>query len=96
MPGPPVQLTTGVTGGMLQFAGFVFKLLAARRVNPRPSRASFAGNKEDGMAGDKKLPGNHGQFGVGDATEAYTPLPDYTPPEPAAEPAAPEPDGDKA
>ena len=48
------------------------------------------------MAGDKRLPGNHGQFGVGDATEAYTPLPDYTPPAPADEPAPPEPDGDKA
>ena len=45
------------------------------------------------MGEDKKLPGNHGQFGVGDATEAYTPLPDYTPP-PAAEP-EPEPESEE-
>lgn len=43
------------------------------------------------MTGTKKLPGNQGQFGVGDATEAYTPLPDYTPPEPSP----PSPEGNR-
>lgn len=41
------------------------------------------------MAGDKKLPGNHGQFGEGDATEAYDRLRDYTPPPPAGPPNEP-------
>ncbi len=35
-----------------------------------------------------KLPGNHGQFGAGDATEAYKPLENHPTP-PDAEPAKP-------
>ena len=39
-----------------------------------------------------KLPGNHGQFGVGDATEAYKPLEDHPTPTPATdEPAGTDP-----
>ena len=98
MPGPAAQLKTR-TGMEWYLAGpslHTPPLAATLRVNPGPARASFPGNQENSMAGDKKLPGNHGQFGVGDATEAYTPLPDYTPPAPADEPAPPEPDGDKA
>ena len=44
-----------------------------------------------------KLPGNHGQFGVGDATESYKPLEDHptpTPPPPDADPAGTDP-GDR-
>lgn len=39
-----------------------------------------------------KLPGNHGQFGEGDATEAYEPLKDHPVPAPPA-PADPKPAG---
>ena len=35
--------------------------------------------------GKGKLPGNHGQFGAGDATEAFKPLEDH--PSPEAKPA---------
>lgn len=44
---------------------------------------------DPGKDADKdKLPGNHGQFGAGDATEAFKPLEDHPAPEdkPAPDP----------